>query len=74
MTSKYFFEHQAKQLDYENKTYKAYHESTKLDMQRCNHSRAEIINGELHCPCGNAWSAPAQVLLEIQKQLQHKTN
>lgn len=33
-------------------------QKTEVRFERCKHEKSTIINGELRCPCGAAWSGP----------------
>lgn len=67
---KSFFDQFGKEIDKEAKTLKAHAEKTPIESKICDHSKAEMINGELRCPCGTAYSGGN--LVELMKLLKIK--
>ncbi|MCC7571443.1 hypothetical protein KO465_09040 [Candidatus Micrarchaeota archaeon] len=45
-------------------------ESTTIDLKRCSHKSAKIVNGELRCKCGAAWRGFR--LSELQELFQNR--
>ncbi|MHA1303090.1 MAG: hypothetical protein ACTSPI_05240 [Candidatus Heimdallarchaeaceae archaeon] len=59
MKSKYYFKQFKKTIAKDNKKYKTHLEETELDSNKCNHiGKVKLVNGELRCSCGAAWSGP----------------
>ena len=58
MISNSFYDQFGKEIAEEETTYKAYGEKRNLESKKCNHSKAKVVNNELRCPCGAAWSGP----------------
>lgn len=40
------------------KEYEAHHEQKEVKFVKCDHRNAKIVNHELRCPCGAAWTGP----------------
>lgn len=53
---KSFFDQFGKEIDKEAKNFKSHSEKTPEEFIKCKHTDAKIINGELRCKCGSAWS------------------
>lgn len=49
--------------------YEAHDESSRIDFPVCKHKGATIVGRWLKCKCGVGWTAPASVLVELQKEL-----
>lgn len=49
--------------------YKAFEEKKEVNFPACKHRDTKIVDGWLRCKCGNSWTAPASVLVELQKAL-----
>ena len=59
MRSKYFFEQFDEQLKEEKEKFKAKSETVDVPIRVCKHKgKVSIIDGELRCKCGAAWSGP----------------
>jgi len=55
------------QWDKEAKKFDSFRESKEVNFKRCKHKKAKVVNNELRCPCGSAWSGPR--LNELVKAL-----
>jgi hypothetical protein len=33
-------------------------QTKEVKFERCNHAKVSFVNGELRCPCGDAWTGP----------------
>lgn len=64
MGSKYFFQDHKEQIEKENSEMDAHEERVKIDMVRCKHKDVQIINREVVCSCGAAWTGTP---LELQE-------
>lgn len=55
---KSFYDQFGEEIDEEVVNYKAKGEKRRVGFRKCKHKQAKVVDGELRCSCGAAWSGP----------------